>query len=58
MIYRLYRTLLFALYQATIALGIVLLPVAVAMHRIGLPLPVHRLIAPIARAYDAGRPAP
>lgn len=55
MIDRLYRTLLFALYQSSVVLGIVLLPVAVAMRRVGLSLPVHRLIAFTERIYGTDR---
>lgn len=53
MIARLYRTALFALYQTTIAVGLLFLPFAVVMKRIGISLPIHRLIARVQRAYEA-----
>lgn len=43
---------LFALYQASIALGIALLPVAVAVRRVGIALPVHRVVQRLGDAYD------
>jgi hypothetical protein len=53
MITRLSNVALFALYQTTIAFGLLLLPLAVAMKRVGLSLPVHRLLARVERSYDA-----
>ena len=53
MITRLSNVALFALYQTTIAFGLLLLPLAVAMKRVGLSLPVHRLLARVERTYDA-----
>ncbi len=53
MIERTHRTLLFALHQTSIALGILLLPVAVMMNRVGVTLPVHRLVEFTARAYES-----
>lgn len=53
MIDRTYRTLLFALYQSSVALGILLLPVAVMMKRVGFTLPIHRLVALTERAYES-----
>jgi len=38
------RVTAFALYQLTVLLGIVLLPVALAARRVGLQLPVANLI--------------
>lgn len=50
----LHRTAIFAAYQATVAMGILLLPVAVALHRTtGVRLPLHRVIDPVLRAYEA-----
>lgn len=53
MIARLHRFALFALYQSTVAVGLLLLPFAIVMRRVGLPLPVHRLIECAERAYEA-----
>ena len=53
MIDRTYRTLLFALYQSSVAFGILLLPVAVMMKRVGVTLPVHRLVELTERAYES-----
>jgi hypothetical protein len=53
MITRLSNVALFALYQTTIAFGLLLLPLAVAMKHVGLSLPVHRLLARVERSYDA-----
>ncbi|WP_435347636.1 hypothetical protein [Haloarchaeobius sp. HRN-SO-5] len=52
MIDRAYAASLFALYQMSIALGIVLLPLAVAMRRFGVSLPVHRLVSTFGEAYE------
>ncbi len=57
MITRLYHLTLFALYQTTVLAGLCLLPLAIAMKRVGVSLPVHRLIARVDRAYEARSPA-
>ncbi|ADJ15749.1 hypothetical protein [Halalkalicoccus jeotgali] len=57
MIERLSNVALFALYQTTVALGLCLLPLAVAMRRVGLTLPVHRLLAAAERSYQKRSPA-
>lgn len=45
-----------AIHQLTIAIGLVMLPFAVALRQIlGITIPVHRIIDPIRRAYDAER---
>ncbi|WP_435332785.1 hypothetical protein [Haloarchaeobius sp. TZWWS8] len=46
------RAALFALYQLSIALGIVLMPLALAMRRLGVSLPVGRLVESTAGAYE------
>lgn len=46
------RASLFALYQSTIAVGIALLPVALVARQIGVPLPLHRVVRRLGRAYD------
>ena len=53
MIQRVYRTTLFALYQISLALGIVLMPFALAMNRAGVTLPVHRIIENLGDAYES-----
>lgn len=55
----LHRTAVFTAYQTSVAIGIVLLPLAVALRRtVGIKLPLHRVIEPVLRAYeaDAGEP--
>ena len=47
------RTTLFALYQLTLALGIALMPVALLVRRVGITLPVGRLIQTTGEAYEA-----
>jgi hypothetical protein len=49
---RLYNTTLLALYQLTVLLGIALLPVALAARRVGIELPIHKMIARLGDAYD------
>lgn len=56
--HRLYRTTLFALYQTSIAIGILLLPVALLCNRVGLSLPIHRVITPLQHAYERANAAP
>ena len=50
---RLRRMSLFALYQTSIVLGIALLPVALLARRVGVRLPVGRLIDRLGGAYEA-----
>ena len=58
MIEALERAALFALYQLSIALGIVLMPVALLASRGGIRLPIHRLVERVGDAYEnASRPA-
>lgn len=47
-----YRFTVFALYQITVALGIVLLPLALVVRQAGVTLPVGRLIGAAERAYE------
>ena len=51
MIERLHATALLACYQATIALGIALLPVALVAQRAGVTLPIDRLVQRTGDAY-------
>jgi hypothetical protein len=46
------RATLFALYQFSIVLGILLLPLALLARRAGVALPVHRLIERLGDAYQ------
>lgn len=48
---RLLKSLLFAAYQSSLVLGIVLLPLALAANRLGVTLPIHRLVQVSERAY-------
>lgn len=50
---RLTKGLLFAAYQSSLVLGIVMLPLAVAARRLGVTIPVHRLVEASERAYRA-----
>jgi hypothetical protein len=49
------RAALFALYQLSLLLGVLLLPVALAASRIGLHLPFGDLVERLGEAYDATR---
>lgn len=44
-----------AAYQASVAVGIALLPLAVTAKRLGITLPVHRLIERTESAYQNRR---
>lgn len=47
-----YRLSLFALYQFTIALGILLFPVALLARRVGVEFPLGRVVARLGSAYE------
>jgi len=49
------RATLFALYQTSVVLGILLLPLALLARRGGVTLPVGRLVARLGRAYENAR---
>jgi hypothetical protein len=49
---RLRRTGLFALYQMSIVLGIVLLPVALLARQVGVEVPVGTVIERLGTAYE------
>ncbi|MFC7077155.1 MULTISPECIES: hypothetical protein [Haloarcula] len=49
---RLYSAAVLALYQLTLLLGIALLPVAMVTERVGLRLPIDRLVTQLNSAYD------
>lgn len=46
---------LFAIYQLTVLLGIVLLPIAVFARRVGVPLPLGRAVDSTKAAYEAAK---
>ncbi|WP_181687189.1 hypothetical protein [Halorhabdus salina] len=48
----LYRASLFVLYQLTLLVGILLLPIALLARRVGFNLPVDRLVTRVGNAYD------
>lgn len=52
MIERITRPILFGAYQLSLLIGVVLLPLAVLIGRLGVTLPVHRLVEAVSRAYD------
>jgi len=47
----LYRSTVFALYQFSIVLGIVLWPVALVANRAGIPFPIDRLVDRLDSTY-------
>lgn len=49
---QLYRGAMLALYQFSLLLGIVLLPVALVVRQAGITLPIHRMIARLGDAYE------
>ncbi|AKH97987.1 hypothetical protein [Halanaeroarchaeum sulfurireducens] len=55
MIDRLTSIATFVAFQTTVALGIALLPVAIMARRLGVTLPVHRLIERTESAYQNER---
>ena len=57
MIQRVYRGTLLALYQISLAVGILLMPLALVASRAGITLPVHKLIDRLDSAYE-GASAP
>ncbi len=48
-----YRLSLFALYQFTIALGILLFPLALLARRAGVEFPLGRVVARLGNAYES-----
>jgi hypothetical protein len=52
MIQPLERATLYALYQLSIAVGILLLPVALLLRRGGVTLPVHQVVDRLGEAYE------
>jgi hypothetical protein len=52
MLRRLHRTAMLALYQLVVMAGIAMLPVALLARRVGLTLPVDRMVEAAGTAYD------
>ncbi|MFB6202295.1 MAG: hypothetical protein ABEI98_09815 [Halorhabdus sp.] len=48
----LYRASVFVLYQLSLLVGILLLPIAIGLRRVGLSLPIDRVIERLGNAYD------
>jgi hypothetical protein len=46
------RAVVFALYQLTLFAGILLLPLALAMRKAGITLPVHRAVDRVNETYE------
>jgi len=53
---QIYRGFVFALYQFSLLLGIVLLPLALVLGRMGLSLPIHRVVLRLEDAYAGAMP--
>ncbi|AGB37302.1 hypothetical protein [Natronococcus occultus] len=49
---RVHHATLFALYQLSIVVGILMMPLAMATRQAGYTLPIHRLIETVGEAYD------
>ena len=49
---QLHKTTLLALYQLSLVLGIVLFPIAIITQRLGVRLPVERLVTGLNEAYE------
>ncbi|ADQ67235.1 hypothetical protein GL213_08320 [Halogeometricum borinquense] len=52
MLNAMHRSVTFALYQLTLALGILLMPVALLMRRVGIRLPLGRAVEAAGDAYE------
>ena len=48
----LYRASLFVLYQLSLVVAIVLLPIALLARQAGVRLPIHRPVDRLGKAYD------
>ncbi len=49
---RLYRSTLFALYQISLLIGILMMPFALVARQVGLTLPIHRVVSRLGDAYE------
>jgi hypothetical protein len=47
-----HRATVFMLYQLSLLTGIVMLPMALAMRKAGVELPLHRVIERVGTAYE------
>lgn len=47
-----YRATLLALYQITLVLGILMMPIALATQRVGVRLPIDRAVLGLKEAYE------
>jgi len=52
MIERFHTATLFALYQMSIVLGILMMPLALALDRVGMTPPVHRVVGALNEALE------
>lgn len=52
MIQRGYHATVFALYQLTVAVGIALLPLALAVRKFGVSIPAHRVVETLASTCE------
>ncbi len=52
MLSSLYRASVFALYQLSLVVGIALLPLALGLDRIGLRIPIGRVVDRLGDAYE------
>lgn len=53
MVNPIYRATVFALYQVSLLVGVAMLPVALAVRRVGLTLPVDRVVDRLRESYAA-----
>lgn len=54
---RIYRATLLVLYQLTLIAGIALMPVAMITDKLGVRLPIHRLVRRLGNAYEQAQPS-
>ena len=47
-----YRATLLALYQITLVIGILMMPIALATQRVGVHLPIDRAVLRLKEAYE------
>jgi hypothetical protein len=53
---RIYRATLLVLYQLTLVAGIALMPVAMITDKLGIRLPIHRVVRRLGSAYEQAQP--
>ncbi|WP_171814984.1 hypothetical protein [Halovivax ruber] len=53
---RAHRAAMFTLYQLTILLGILLMPIALLTRQAGVSFPIHRVIGRMEAAYERTQP--